>query len=272
MADRGETLRLEDVKVLIIRAPGTNCDAETKDAVFDLGARADVVHLNRIIKGHISLEDYNGIILPGGFSFGDMVRSGVILGKLLRYNLKTEFEEFIAESNPVLGICNGFQALIEAEFLPGSDITLALGKNISARFEDRWCHLKSYRDGLFTRSVGELVKIPVANGEGRLILSEGKEGKIYEELEENRQIAFKYATGEGKPAMGSYPENPSGSYGDIAGLTNNAGNVMGMMPHPERAFYRYMYPDWTRDYGKPEGYGDGYYIFKDMLDYIVRKL
>jgi len=265
-------LKLEDIRVLIIRAAGTNCDAETRDAVLDIGAKADVVHLNRIIRGNTSLEDYHGIILPGGFSFGDRVRSGAILGKLLRYNLKKEFEAFIDEKKPVLGICNGFQALIEAELLPGNSIILALGKNLSARFEDRWCYLKSYRGSLFSRSVPELVKIPVANGEGRLILPEGREERIYQELEENRQIAFKYATKTGEPAEGSYPENPSGSYGDIAGLTNEDGNVLGMMPHPERAFYRYMYPDWTREEGKAEESGDGYYIFKDMLDYIVNRL
>lgn len=266
-------MKPEVVKVLVLRAEGTNCDGETAHAVEELGSRADVVHLNRLIKRRVSLEDYQAAILPGGFSFGDRVRSGAILGKVLSHSLARELNDFVEEGKPVLGVCNGFQALLEAGLLPGKEDTLALGENLSARFEDRWCFLRREgRNSLFTRSIGQVSQAPVANSEGRLVLPEGKEKEILSKLEDNNQICFRYAHSSGEAAGGSYPENPSGSAGDIAGITSEEGNVLGMMPHPERAYYRYMYPDWTReDSHSAQGFGEGYIIFKDMLDYIVRR-
>lgn len=256
------------MRAIILRAGGTNCDAETRDALVELGVGAEVVHVNRLLRGYVRLEDYQALVIPGGFSYGDRVRSGAILGKILRYTLGRELDRFVDEGKPVLGICNGFQALLEAELLPGNGYTLALGRNSSGRFEDRWCYLKSSKR-IFSGSIPELCRIPVANGEGRLILPIGKEERVYEELLENNQIAFLYAKSNGELAELEYPWNPSGSYGDIAGITNPQGNVLGMMPHPERAFYRYMYPDWTR-LGEPEKPGDGYFVFKAFVEYMKK--
>jgi len=259
----------EEARVLVLRAQGTNCDAESMYAANDLGALAEVVHLNRIIRGKVSLEGYHCLILPGGFSFGDRVRSGAILGKVLSHTLGKELENFVEEGKPVLGICNGFQVLLEAEILPGNGEKLALGENLSARFEDRWCHLRREGESLFTPGVGRVIGLPVANGEGRLIFPQGREREVLERLEEKGQIAFRYSKAQGELAGGSYPHNPSGSYADIAGITNEEGNVLGLMPHPERAYYTYMYPSWTRrGMEGGEGYGEGYTVFKNMLDYV----
>ncbi|MEE9594692.1 MAG: phosphoribosylformylglycinamidine synthase subunit PurQ, partial [Candidatus Hydrothermarchaeales archaeon] len=179
-------------------------------------------------------------------------------------------KSFAEGGKPVLGICNGFQVLAEAGLLPGFEygaVEMALGRNNSSRFECRWNYLKMNNRGksVFTRGMPELVRIPVAHGEGKVIFPPEREEEFLEKLEEGDQLVFRYALNNGENAEGNYPNNPNGSIADIAGICNPEGNVMGMMPHPERAFYRYTYPDWTR--GDGEGFGDGYLVFKNMLEY-----
>ena len=258
--------------MLVLRGPGTNCDVETAYAIKELGAQAEVVHVNRFIKGKRSLEEFHGLVIPGGFSFGDRIRSGAIFGKMLSYSLRRELQSFVDEGKPILGICNGFQVLIEAGLLPFGEVgepKLALAKNASARFEDRWVYLLRCNSSVFTKRLSKVSRMPVANAEGRVVLPLGEEARMLEQLEENNQVALRYCSAGGEPAQGEYPLNPNGSYDDIAGLTSPEGTILGMMPHPERAFYRYMYPEWTRS--GAEGKGDGYAIFEGMLGYIAKK-
>jgi phosphoribosylformylglycinamidine synthase len=265
-------VKLSEAQVLVMRGPGTNCDAETAAAIVELGAKAEVVHVNRFIKGKRSLEEFHGLVIPGGFSFGDRIRSGAIFGKMLSYSLRRELQSFVDEGKPILGICNGFQVLIESGLLPFGEVgepTLALAKNASARFEDRWIYLLKCNSSLFTLKLKNISRMPVANAEGRVVLPLGEEERMLAQLEENHQVALRYCSAEGEVAQGEYPLNPSGSYADIAGLTSPEGTILGMMPHPERAFYRYMYPDWTR--GNDEVKGDGYAIFEGMLTYITER-
>lgn len=259
----------------IFRAPGTNCDAETKHALEYFGCRARVVHINKLLRGDVKLSSFDGIVIPGGFSYGDHIRSGAIMGKMIGEKLKEELEEFSSQGKPILGICNGFQVLVEAGILPAINgfskvPEVALGKNFSNRFEDRWIYLRNENRSkcIFTRGL-KLLRMPVNHGEGKLILPRDRENELYRALVDNDQLVFRYAKKDGSPALGEYPANPNGSYMDIAGICDPSGTILGMMPHPEKAFHRITYPDWTRT--GLNGMGDGYWIFKNMVDYAMNR-
>ncbi len=250
-------------RVCVLRAPGTNCDAETAMCIESLGVKAEVVHLKKFINGLTALSEFDGLVIPGGFSFGDHVRAGALLGKILKERLENDMLRFSEQGNPILGICNGFQALVECGLLPGDDMNAALTRNLSSRFECRWVHLKTERTAcLYTKGMDRAVHMPVAHGEGRFLASP----EVLTRLTRNRQIVFRYAFEEGSFASGSYPENPNGSADDIAGISNPSGTVMGLMPHPERAFYSFTTPYWTR--GNGCSYGSGHTIFKNLVDYL----
>jgi phosphoribosylformylglycinamidine synthase I len=268
---------LKDVKVCILRVGGTNCDRETKRALEDLGVKAEVVHLARLLREGNLLE-YQGLVIPGGFSYGDYVRAGAILGKQIAAKLGRELKAFIDDGRPVLGICNGFQVLVEAEILPGLKgfegfQMAALTTNSSARYECRWVHLIHENRGkcLFTSNIPyrRVLRIPVGHAEGRFILLREKERECLDRLIEDDQIVFRYCRPDGKPAGGEYPFNPNGSIYDIAGICNPSGNVLGLMPHPERAYFGWQLPDWT-SLGEPPAYGDGRLIFESFVDYMKR--
>ncbi|MFQ5974697.1 MAG: phosphoribosylformylglycinamidine synthase I [Candidatus Hydrothermarchaeales archaeon] len=269
-------MEIEDIIFCLIRAPGTNCDIETHYALEYFGTKAEIVHINQLLKGEKDLASYHGLVIPGGFSFGDHIRSGAILGKTLQCKFGDLLTEFAEESKPILGICNGFQVLVESGLLPGfkdrgTILNAALGTNTSSKFEDRWVYLKKVNESrcVFTANGNELVRMPVAHGEGKFILPPEEEERLLNELEKNDQIVYKYAKGEGSLAFGSYPENPNGSFADIAGICNPSGTVFGLMPHPERAFQRITYPDWTRT-GLGE-IGDGFSIFKNLVDFVAKR-
>ncbi len=255
----------------VLRAPGTNCDIETKYALEYFGCTAEIVHVNQFLKGNKNMLSYSGLVLPGGFSYGDHIRSGAILGKIVGKTLGSEIAKMANEGKPILGICNGFQVLVESGLLPRFDgkihTQIALGTNASSKFEDRWVHLKNKSRGncIFTKGVEKLTRMPVAHAEGKFNLPLERKEEFLGHLEENDQIVFLYAEEDGKLADGKYPANPNGSVADIAGICDPSGVVMGMMPHPERAFHRITYPDWTRT--GPDGHGDGYLIFKNMVEY-----
>ncbi len=253
-------------KVCIIRAPGTNCDRETALCIGSLGIEAEVVHVKRIMDGQTHFSDFDGLIIPGGFSFGDHVRAGALLGKILKERFGDELVQFSADGKPILGICNGFQVLVECGLLPGRGALGALTTNLSSHFECRWVDLKvEESDCIFTRGLRRGIRLPVAHGEGRFLVTEGE----LQEMTEANQLVFRYALEKGEAAGGSYPENPNGSVEDIAGICNKAGNVFGLMPHPERAFYSFMHPRWTKS-DDADSCGDGYKIFKNMAEYIRR--
>jgi len=271
-------MKKEDVKICIIRVGGTNCDRETKRSLEDLGVKADVWHFNTLIKKRI-LQDYEALIIPGGFSFGDYVRAGAILAKSLTAKLNMELKTFIDEGKPILGICNGFQVLVESGLLPGFNGVskypeAALATNIPIGYRCRWVYLKHENSGkcIFTNEIprGKVLRIPIAHAEGRFLFPREKEKKFLESLLENDQLVFRYCDETGRPADGKYPENPNGSFYDIAGICDPSGTIFGLMPHPERAFYGWQLPDWTRTESPPD-FADGKLIFSSMIEYITRK-
>ena len=270
-------MKKEDVRVCILRVGGTNCDVETKRAFTELGVRAKVYHINQVLKQRV-LQNSEALVIPGGFSYGDYVRAGAILAKGLLAKLGKDLERFIDEGKPVLGICNGFQVLVEAGLLPGfngmgSRPEAALATNIPVGYRCRWVYLRHENRGncVFTSKVsrGAVLKIPIAHAEGRFIFPRDKERRYLEKLYENDQLVFRYCDEDGEYAEGRYPINPNGSFHDIAGICSPTGTIFGLMPHPERAYYGWQLPDWTR-MGSPPTYGDGRLIFESMVDYVVK--
>jgi len=218
-------------------------------------------------------------VIPGGFAYGDYVRAGVIWAKEILAKIGPDLKSFLNREKPILGICNGFQVLVETGLLPGSDgptqfPLAALATNSSARFECRWVHLRNENKGkcVFTRKFArdEVLHMPVAHAEGCFALPRKEGAKLLERMIENDQIVFKYCDEEGSLANGRYPENPNGSIYDIAAICDHSGLIFGLMPHPERAYYGWQLPDWTSRETLPT-YASGRLIFESVLDYLSSK-
>ncbi len=285
---------MKTLKICILRIEGTNCELETSLAFKRLGASAEIVHLKQLIgavKEHErrNLMDYDVLVIPGGFSSGDYVRAGAILAARIKGALGEEIADFIDNGKPLLGICNGFQVLVEMGLLPGfvpdekpGMQQVALTTNDSARFECRPTLIKHECKGkcMFTRGIekGSILKMPCAHAEGKFFIAERKREEYIQWLEENDQIVFRYVDPEGNYAP--YPWNPNGSIYNIAGICNPEGNILGLMPHPERAFYAFLDSEWSRmargrrkEKGeeKEDIYGGGEKIFESALKSILKK-
>jgi phosphoribosylformylglycinamidine synthase len=274
---RGINMIKEEIKVLIMRAPGTNCDLETVRAFKDLDAKVDLVHTQKIFKDK-NLDDYNILVFPGGFSYGDYVRSGAIWAKECEYRIGPELTDFVDSGKPVIGICNGFQQLVELGFLPGWNgkslyPEAALG-NSTHGYQNRWIRMRYEGKGnckmMNGLKGGFILSCPVAHGEGRFILPPDKREALLNKLYEHDMIVWRYVNADGSYAEHNWPSNPNGAYHDIAGICNPEGTVLGLMPHPERAYFGYLMPEWTK-LASSEQYGDGYPFFKSIMDYVEKK-
>ncbi len=275
-------MRRDRLKVALLSIEGTNNDEELFVALRTLGARPEVVHLKQfegrdVEPDHVRrLSDYEMLFFPGGFSAGDYVRAGAILAARVRAAIGPELEEFVRSGRLVGGICNGFQVLTELGLLPGrpggrlGPPEAALMTNDSGRYECRPTYL-AWDGGRFPalqgRPVGDRYLFPSGHAEGKLVLGGDAPARL-EELERNGQVLFRWVAPDGSPA--TYPWNPNGSIGNVAGLTNPEGNVFGLMPHPERGFFRAQAPDWTRT-GGAEGFGDGHRFFDAILRFAARR-
>jgi phosphoribosylformylglycinamidine synthase len=268
-------------KALVLTGFGLNCDWETTHALELAGAEAHRVHINQLVKGEeigeiARLEDYQIFAFIGGFSWGDDHGAGVIFASKLLYNIGEDILRFIEGGNLVIGICNGYQAMVNVGLLPGFDgdyrsRTVALIGNDCGNFRDQWVQLKVETDSpcVFTRGLKHL-ELPVRHGEGKFYAEES----VIKDLEEKNQVVVRYADSEGNFANGSYPENPNGSMNDIAGICDSTGRVFGLMPHPEAYNHWTNHPNWTRFKercrrgGEPypqEGYG--IQIFRNAVEY-----
>lgn len=249
------------IRVCILRIEGTNCEQETYDAFQELGAQPELLHLKELTSK--DLLDYQCLMIPGGFSSGDYVRAGAIFAARMKSRLFSALKEYIKAEYPVGGICNGFQILVELGVLPrfSEHPEACLATNDSARFECRPTLLKLENHCAFTSRMekGQIYEIPSAHAEGKFV------SPSTDELIENGQVIFRYCNPEGEYA--GYPWNPNGSPYNIAGITNEEGNVFGMMPHPERAFYQYQNQAWTRN---TENGGHGRLFFESVLEYARR--
>ncbi|MFA5555072.1 MAG: phosphoribosylformylglycinamidine synthase I [Phycisphaerae bacterium] len=259
---------MTQVKVMVLRAAGINCDMETVQAFEAAGAQAQRVHINRIIENKGLLDEYQILVFPGGFSYGDDVAAGRILANQAKHHLYDAIKKFIDDGKLVLGICNGFQVLVKMGLLPGNDTsralqTVTITNNDSGKFEDRWVYLAPQTDRCVFIEQGKKIYLPIAHGEGKVVAQTNEE---IEKLKSEGYVAFKYVDEDGNE--GGYPVNPNGSTASIAGLTDRTGRVMGLMPHPERFIRITQHPHWTRL--NLTGDGDGMSIFNNAVEYIKR--
>ena len=253
-------------RALILRVAGTNCDLETEWAFKMAGARPERIHINSIVSGEVRIADYQILAIPGGFSYGDDIGAGKVLSNELKYKVWDGISRFIEKRKPIIGICNGFQVLAKSGILPwhsSQEVTLAW--NDSGSFEDRWVYLKVEKSVCpFTEGLPEIIRLPVAHAEGKFICANER---VLKKIQDKKQIVFRYVSSNGKSV--GYPFNPNGSEGDVAGICDSSGVILGMMPHPERCLLKYHYPDWTGICGNRDTYGFGFRIFQNAVKYML---
>jgi phosphoribosylformylglycinamidine synthase I len=251
--------------VVVLRAPGTNCDIETAFAFEQCGARAERVHLFRVLERPQMLRGFQMLCVPGGFSYGDDVGAGVIFGGQLRTRLAGALGEFLQADKLALGICNGFQVLMKSGVLPGGaeswppregarpDATLTWNDN--GRYTTRWVRLTAKDSpSVFLKGI-EAIELPMAHAEGKIVV---RDASVLETWRARRQIALCY-----RPE-----DNPNGSTADIAGLCDPTGKVLGLMPHPERHIHPTQHPQWTRR-GIDSEDGPGLILFRNAVEHFA---
>ncbi len=252
--------------VLVLRAPGTNCDEETAKAFELAGATAERVHINQLIEDPKLLERFQILCFPGGFSYGDDVSAGRVLGNRIRLNLAEELKQFRDAEKLILGICNGFQVLMKTGLLDIDDeqgAKATLEWNDHGRYEARWVKLGvDSKKSVFLKGC-ENLELPIAHAEGKISV---RDQATYDSLQSKGQVVLRYSNnGQSAEKQLPFPENPNGAYGNTAGLSDTSGRVLGLMPHPERFIDRCQHPQWTRR--ASDATVDGLKIFVNAVDY-----
>jgi phosphoribosylformylglycinamidine synthase len=239
------------VRALVLAGYGLNCDFETAHALELAGAEAKRVHISDLTgtaqaKPTESLDGYHILLFDGGFSWGDDHGAGVLLATRLKNHLGGQLQAFLARGGLVMGICNGFQALVNLGLLPMLegrwDRTVALMANECGNFQDRWVELVAEPASpcLFTKGLTRM-DLPIRHGEGRFI----SEANTLNTIEAQGMVAVRYGDGKGRLAQRRFPANPNGSVNDIAGICDPTGRVFGLMPHPEGFYRASQHPDYT---------------------------
>ena len=248
------------VKTLMLRAPGTNCDLETQVAFEQAGSEVDSALVTELVSGEKKLAEYQILVSPGGFTYGDDISAGKILANEIKIKLGDDIRKFVDDGKLVLGICNGFQVLVKAGILPGLDgqsAPLTLTSNDSGKFECRWIYLRVEESSpcIFTRGIKGMY-LPIAHGEGKLVAEPGI-------LDMLHPVVY-YSDESGNTGAG-YPCNPNGSLRDIAGICDSTGRIFALMPHPERFIRWTQHPRWTRE--SPQKAGDGLQVFINAVNW-----
>ncbi len=239
----------------ILYAPGTNCHEETAAAIELAGGTSELVLLRDLLDGHTNLAQYHAAVIPGGFSYGDHLGAGRIFGTMLVARLRDQLVEFLGAGKPLLGVCNGFQVLADAGILPArtpGKRSMVLLENQSAHFEDRKINLVvSNEKSMWTEGMaGEVLKMPTAHGEGRPLFCETSQSP-------KARVAFRFSNSQGRPTN-QYPENPNGAPAAVAGIMDETGMILGLMPHPERASLPAHYSQ------------DGLKLFQNLVKWLRR--
>lgn len=250
-------------RVLILHANGTNRDKELARAFTLTGANCDIVHINHLRANQINWHDYQILAIPGGFSYGDTLGAGRLLALDLQIYFKDEVNNFALAGKPIIGICNGFQALVKAGLLPDQSLVpnATLTFNQQGKFQCRWVMLQpKSAHCLWTRQLTEPIYCPIAHGEGRFLVDDPN---TLQQIKNNDQIALQYVQ-DTHLSANPYGPNPNGSALDIAGVCNSKGNILGMMPHPENHIFAYQHPRWPRG---EQGFL-GLNLFKEGVDYV----
>ncbi len=258
---------------------GTNCDDETELALKNSGINAKKGHINDIIEGYINLNDFQGLFFPGGFSYGDDTGSGNALANKIRNNYWDELLKFVEADKLVMGVCNGFQVMVNLGLLKGVsgklgeqqvalDFNDPVEDNPNARYFDRWVDLKFYNNSPWTKGI-DVTQFPIAHGEGKFFAN----AKVLQEIEDNNLVGARYVEGVICKDQ-NLQADPNGSLNNIACITNPTGRLIGLMPHPERALWFTQLPNWTllKEEYKRKGepvpkYGPGKKIFDNAREY-----
>ena len=241
---------MSEVKAIVLRSAGTNCDQESAHALRLAGAEPSIVHINQLLSGQVSLEPFRLMIIPGGFSYGDDVAAGKILANELRFKLRDALDAFVGQGKRIIGICNGFQVLVKTGYLPGPAPrslsgggtadraqTVTLAANDSGQFQCHWVRMRREKSACqWLGDTDALWELPIAHGEGKFV---AQDAKTLDALEKNGQVVFRYKG-----------DNPNGSSNAIAGICSADGHVVGLMPHPERHVLYTQHPEWTRNANK----------------------
>jgi phosphoribosylformylglycinamidine synthase I len=251
------------IRVLIVRAAGTNCDRETEHAWARAGAAADRVHLRRLIDAPAEFDRYQVLTVPGGFSFGDDIAAGRILAAQMRRHLADALRAFVDQGKLVLGICNGFQVLIQLGLLPGvtqpgETRSCTIAGNQPPGFQDRWVYLRARGDRCVFLEPDRVYEMPIAHGEGRVTFTTPADCQRV--VAAGHGVLAYADPPDGSPNNHGTPSNPNGSAADLAGLCDATGRVLGLMPHPERFVRWTQHPRWTAQPARPEG--DGLALFR----------
>ncbi len=268
-------------KVLILRAPGTNCDAETAYAFQTAGGAAEIVHVARLLDSPQMLADVQILCIPGGFSYGDDIASGTILAVQLQHRLTEALQQFKATGRLILGICNGFQALVKCGLLESEGETrpvATLAWNASRKFEHRWVRLAVDGDKCAFLASIKTMYLPVKHGEGRFV---ARDNETLAKLKREGRLALRYIPltehgnqhAEAKSIAEAvdfdqpvaYPDNPNGAQANVAGICDATGRVFGLMPHPELNVDTQHHPRWSR--GEAGPHGDGLLLFQNAVNY-----
>ncbi|MDD2389471.1 MAG: phosphoribosylformylglycinamidine synthase I [Desulfobacterales bacterium] len=274
---------MKRVRVLVLTGYGLNCDHETAYAFKLCGAEPERVHINSLIDGTVELDAFQIMAFVGGFSWGDDHGAGVIQAVRLKTNIGEKLIRFIEKGNLIIGICNGFQTLVNLGLLPGFDHdyatrSVALTFNDCGNFRDDWVHLNVNEKSscVFTRGL-DRIELPVRHGEGKFYSDE----PTVKRLIDNHQVVLQYALADGMPAGGQFPYNPNGAVYDIAGICDPTGRVFGLMPHPEAYNHFTNHPNWTlkKELMKRAGGGasaaenipPGIQIFKNAVDFMIQR-
>jgi phosphoribosylformylglycinamidine synthase len=248
------------VRALILKGPGTNCDAETKFACEKVGFKADIVNITELLADPKELDSTSLFIVPGGFSYGDDLGAGTILGNQL-LKIHDSLRDYVRSGGLMLGICNGFQILTRAGLLPdpmSGKQTVSLTFNESGKFEDRWVRMRiESTQSVFLREK-QIIELPVAHAEGRLMAKDVR----------SLNVVLRYVDESGRPTQ-KYPANPNGATDAIAGICDGTGRVLGLMPHPERFIDPAQHPRWTR---QPIREGHGLMFFRNAYEYCKAKV
>jgi phosphoribosylformylglycinamidine synthase len=255
------------IKALVIRTAGTNCDEESAVALRLAGAAVTVEHINQL-KKHADLSPYQILAVPGGFSYGDDIAAGKVFSLEIKLNFKDAIAKFIKNGGLVIGICNGFQVLAKTGLLPDADFKqrVTLMHNDCGKYQDRHVFLKLNKQGkgakIWFSGMPDVIEMPMAHGEGKFFCGDAELSRV----EKDNLVAFRYCDKNGVPAT-EFPANPNGSLNSIAGIFDTTGQVMGLMPHPERIMFKEQNLAWKDGAVTPWGLQ----IFKSAVAYCEGK-
>ncbi len=266
-----------NAKVIVLSGYGLNCEEETLHAFKYAGLDGDIVHINDLIENPSSLQDYQVLAIPGGFSYGDDTGSGNAFAQKMKLSLWAELQNFVDRDTLTIGICNGCQILVNLGLVPAinnyGERDVAVTYNETARYQCRWVDVKiKENNSPWLKDINQM-HIPVAHGEGRFMMEEETLASLYK----NQQVAAKYVKANGKFAEGEFPYNPNGSIDDIASITDKTGRVLAIMPHPERGMFTWQRDDYheLKDQAQRDGVTleeetDGMQIFKNAARYFSK--